>query len=222
MLQKPLDVKVIRLQDKIECLFVSLLLAFGHFFIPNDASRYAPELFPSKDLSQLFEWAFWILYFGYALVLALPTWKRSGLVLGNLRGNGWKLLVICGLPVLASFLLFRFFLESPFKEERFLFWLGGPLAQDLVFAGYLYGKIHRTFPGEIHKAIPLRNAAWITALYFGAYHFINLGTMDTSLVLFQVAYSFAGFIWMSLSRQITGSILYFTLAHAGANLMACM
>jgi len=99
-------------------------------------------------------------------------------------------------------------------------WLLGPFGQDLLFGGFLYGKLAPLYPHRLHRRIPIQGAIVVTALFFAAWHLPNFASMRPGFVCFQLAYTFAAALLGGLSRQWTGSILYLTLAHSAANFIA--
>ncbi|MCO6439189.1 MAG: CPBP family intramembrane metalloprotease [Phycisphaerae bacterium] len=96
-------------------------------------------------------------------------------------------------------------------------WLISPLAQDLLFAGYIYGLFDTVFAGYAHSRVRIRWAVLITAAYFGLWHVPNFAGMDTGYVLFQLLYTTVGGAWILLARQYTGSILPGVLTHMACN-----
>ena len=172
--------------------------------------RHAPELGHAGQHS--------IVLLAFGLLLTLPTWKRSGLRIGNI-GAHWKaVLIVCGVPVLATALVYPQLGEQPFARSDAEMWLISPLAQDLVFMGFIYGILEGAFPKYVHPRVPVRRALLLGALAFALWHLPNLfSSMSPAFVAFQLLYTSTGFVLTGLSRQWTGSLLYATLSHSGVN-----
>jgi membrane protease YdiL (CAAX protease family) len=160
---------------------------------------------------------------GLGLLLALPSHRRSGLVLGDIGQWARPTFLVCGVPLLVAALAILMLPENPFAGSSASAWLTSPLAQDLVFIGYLYGRCEPVFPEYLHRRIPMRTALPITGLFFAGHHAIYFfdPSASTGFVIFQLFYTFLGFVVIGLSRQWTGSILYFTLNHIAVNWIAC-
>jgi membrane protease YdiL (CAAX protease family) len=156
------------------------------------------------------------------LALCLPRRRRSGLRIGRIRQHWTGVLIVCALPVLLTALVYPQLPERPFANAGIAMWLISPLAQDLVFMGYLFGRFERSFPPRGNGTKP-GIALLLGALCFAAWHLQNLfADVSTSYVLFQMAYTAAGFMLTGLSRQWTGSLLYAAASHTLVNLVAAL
>jgi membrane protease YdiL (CAAX protease family) len=156
----------------------------------------------------------------YGLLLALPTWRACGLRLGNI-GRHWRgVLFVCGLPVALTALIYPRLPERPFAGGGDAFWLLSAPAQELVFTGFLYGRFERLFPALIHPRLPVRQALLVTAAFFAAWHLRNFEDVSAGFVLFQLTYTFLGFVWVGLARQWTGSVLPGMATHMVINYLA--
>ena len=155
------------------------------------------------------------------LCLALSAPRRSGLQLGSLRAHWRGVLLVCGVPILLCALVYPNLPERPFAGAHWGMWAVSPLAQDLVFIGFLYGQLERVFPGCIHPRLALSWGLVLTSLFFALWHLPNLSsTMSGAYVAFQMCYVVAGLVVIGLSRQWTGSILYATATHSAVNAIA--
>ena len=164
---------------------------------------------------------FWyLLSLLFGLVLALTAPRRSGLCIGELRPHLRGALLVCGLPVMLAAIIYPLLPVHPFSGSSAGLWLISPPAQDLLFIGYLYGRFEPLFPDFVHPRIRVRWALVISALFFSAWHLPNFSTIPSGFVLFQLCYTFAIFVVAGLSRQWTGSILYFTICHMAINFVA--
>jgi membrane protease YdiL (CAAX protease family) len=163
-------------------------------------------------------WYLLTLLFGLALALTAP--RRSGLRLGELRPHLRGVVLACGMPAALVAIIYPLLPVRPFVGSPVGLWLISPLAQDLLFIGYVYGRFETLFPDFVHPRIRVRWALVISALFFSAWHLPNFSTITSGFVLFQLCYTFAIFVTAGLSRQWTGSMLYFTLCHMAINFVA--
>ncbi len=163
-------------------------------------------------------WTMWLLLLG--AVLTVPAPARNGLHLGTFRQH-WRavLLVTLGPPLLVA-CIYPLFPVRPFGRLSVAMWTTGPVAQNLIFPGFVYGRLALVLPGKVHRYLPVRWALVWTCLCFGLFHLPNMRTLPLGVVLGQLAYTSVLMIIPGLSRQWTGSILYATLCHALINLIA--
>ena len=171
------------------------------------------------------EQGYWMLRYTVAgmmpLLLCLGSPSRSGLVLGGWHGRVLKALGICTLPVALTAIIYPF-TSRPFSGGPISSWLVSPAAQDLLFAGYLYGLFDISFPGVAHARLRINRAVFVTSFFFALWHVPNFWGMSASYVSFQLLYVFVGGAWILLARQITGSIIPGVLTHMAVNFIACL
>jgi membrane protease YdiL (CAAX protease family) len=153
--------------------------------------------------------------------LTLPRRRRSGLRFGDIRNNWLRVIIVCAIPIAATAIAYPLLPVRPFTGGRIEMWLISPFAQDLVFQGFLLGRLERSYPPRNRTGFG--TALVLGALFFSAWHAQNFagGTPD-GFVFFQLAYTAVGFMLTGLSRLWTGSILYATLSHSAVNLIAAM
>ncbi len=155
------------------------------------------------------------------LALTLPAPRRQGLRIGSIRAHWKGVLLVCGLPVLLAALVYPQLHERPFAGASAEMWLLSPLAQDLVFMGFVYGRLEVAFPAYVLPRLRVRRALLAGAVCFATWHLPNLlSSMSTGWLVFQLGYTAAGFVLTGLSRQWTGSIAYVTLSHMAVNFVA--
>jgi len=99
-------------------------------------------------------------------------------------------------------------------------WVISPLAQDLLFIGYLYGRFQPLAGRLLARRVPINPALIITAVFFAIWHLPNFYAMPASYVIFQLVYVFLGLIWTGMTRVLTGSIFYSVLVHMAVNAIA--
>jgi membrane protease YdiL (CAAX protease family) len=147
-------------------------------------------------------------------LLVAPDPRRYGVCLGSFWPNRYRVLLVTGGPLLVTFAAAPFVALPPFPAS---IWLVSPLAQQLVFNGYLLARMDEAFPGTAVRRIDMRWGVPITAGLFSLWHIPNFLGWPAGFVAFQLLYTFAGGLLIGLSRQWTGSILYGIAAHVIAN-----
>lgn len=161
-----------------------------------------------------------LLLLAFGLALALSSRERSGLRMGTIRERWRPVLLVCGGAVLATALVYPLLPTRPWGKAPVTMWLVSPLAQDLVFIGYLYGRLRRAFPGQVRAPLPVDHALFITLAFFGLWHLQNVGSLPLAYLLFQLFYTSGLAIIPALSRQWTGSVWYAVLCHSAINFIA--
>jgi len=161
-----------------------------------------------------------IIFVAVALLLASSAPRRSGLQIGAI-GEHWRgVLLVCGGAVLATAVVYPQLSVRPWGDASITMWTLSPIAQQLMFFGYIYGRLESSFPGYVHARVPLARALLLTTFYFALWHTPNFFTLPFGYVIFQLFYTGVLAIIPGLARQWTGSIYYGLLAHAGVNFIA--
>jgi membrane protease YdiL (CAAX protease family) len=158
------------------------------------------------------------LAFGLLLVLGAP--RKFGLCLGDIGPNWRRVLAVIAIPLTVCTIGCQFVPLPSWVGSNVGIWLVSPLAQDLVFAGFLYTTIEAAFPGNVHSRMPIRKTLLITGVFFSLHHVQNFLNTDAALVWLQLGYTYLGFVFAGLTRQWTGSLLYLTLSHSAGNFIA--
>ena len=162
--------------------------------------------------------ACWFLSFSIILVAHDPV--GYGLTFGDIRKQ-WKWVVpLCVIPLLGTWIVYPRLPVRPFTGDPIATWLISPLAQDLLFAGYLYRHFEKGFPGTITRKLPFNRTIFVTAVYFSLWHSVGLLYGAGGFVYFQMVYTFFGACLMGVIRQYTGSFIYITAVHIVANYIA--
>lgn len=205
---------------KREYLLLAVVLVAAFHAIPWWAFNFVPS---RAIYDRLGEHGYATFYDGITgvmpFLLCIGSPLRSGLTLGRWQGRGLKVIGICGLPVLLTAIIYPF-TSQPFSGGRIGLWLVSPLAQDLLFAGYLYGLFDDAFPGHVHRRCRVNQAVLVTAAFFALWHVPNFGHMPTTYVAFQLLYTVIGGAWMLLARQLTGSIIPGVVTHMACNFIS--
>jgi membrane protease YdiL (CAAX protease family) len=151
------------------------------------------------------------------LILTLPAPRESGLRIGRIREHWKGVLLLTAGPVLLCALVYPRLPERPFQGSDLSIWLTSPLAQDLIFGGVIYRLLRPHFSSYIHPRVPMEWVLPVGGLFFAGWHLQNFNSFPTGYVSFQLAYTWAAFTVVGLTRQWTGSLLYVTLAHMAGN-----
>lgn len=159
------------------------------------------------------------LVFGLLLVASHPV--RSGITLGT-RQHRSKALAVAAV-IIGGVLTYRFALEGNAFDDwstNWSIWAISPVAQELVFSGFILGFLNEYFPRWWHTSIPLTGAVVISALLFGMWHFIpDLIFTDREMdwLIFRQAYTAIPWMLYAMTRLWTGTILYAVIMHIAVN-----
>lgn len=161
----------------------------------------------------------WFPHINYELSISVP-WILLGLIpsIFSLKQSGLhidKNLIIknaaqIGLHyaiVLVGLLLFVVFqITDYFNAVKYpiIFFLFTPIAEELLFRGWMYGKIQR-----ITNYSPIL----ITAFFFCIHHLQYFNYMPTAFAVFQVIYTFFLGLLLGNIRRLSGSIYLSILLH---------
>jgi Type II CAAX prenyl endopeptidase Rce1-like len=154
------------------------------------------------------------------LMLTLPDPRGSGLCIGRIREHWKGVLLVTGVPVLATAIVYPLLPRRPFAGSDLSIWLTSPLAQDLIFGGVIYRILRPHFAERVHPRLPFEWVLPVGGLFFAAWHVQNFTAFEPEFVVFQLLYTWAGYTIAGLARQWTGSLLYVTLAHMEGNFVA--
>lgn len=172
---------------------------------------------------------FSLLGFGAVLVAVAP--RRSGLTFGNRRTRRAALIACALVVALALGVRFGVFDFAGLNEMRLRLvrgcpsltsWAVSPLAQELIFTGFVLGYLQEHFPKRVHPNLPVTGAVVMTALLFGLWHFVPDHTSpfaSADFTAFRFAYTVGGMLVYGVVRLWTGSILYSVITHTAVNYM---
>jgi len=207
---------------KVEALLLALVLVAAYHAIP----RWFFHFLPTKELYERLGgsgfanlWDLLSALVPFLLCVSVPS--RSGLRIGEWHSRGWQVLGICALPVVLTAIIYPF-TSQPFRGGNIGIWLISPIAQDLLFTGYLYGLLDAAFSGPVGKRLRINRAVFLTAVFFCLWHVPNFAGIPVPYVLFQLVYTLLGGVWVLLARQLTGSILPGIATHMAVNFLAWM
>ena len=209
--------------DRFEWLVVAGALVAALAAVPPYAAEWAhgslswlgaiwfDQHFGRENLDAVFAVAF-------ALLLVLPHPVRAGLTLPTVRSAKWRTLAVVASSVAVVAVFGRRLNAPPLRGSGtgYAAWLFGPVAEDVLFAGLLFGRFAVLWPGPVARWLPIDRAAVLAAVYFGLWQARLLRTFDPPTVLPLMAWAAAGGLAMGLVRQWTGSVLFVAVTHVTA------
>ncbi len=177
---------------------------------------------PPPEALDGISWPYWVdgLTLVFGLGLTLPAPRRSGLVVGRLREHWRGVLLVCGGPLALTALVYPLLDTGAFEGWSSSMWTISPLAQDLVFFGFVYRVLDAAWSGRVVARLPVEWPLFLTALIFAAWHIPNFVAMPPGFVAFQLLYVLLGALVIGLARQWTGSLVYGWITHTAANAIA--
>jgi membrane protease YdiL (CAAX protease family) len=185
-----------------------MVVGYGHSLV-----KYDLEWLAHRNLHSVVELTI-------ALLLVLPGAKAYGLCIGSI-GKYWRrVLLFCAVPITLTWIAVSIMPANPFEGSSSGLWLISPLAQDLVFAGFLWPHFNRVFPGNLSSFVPIPKGVFLCATCFMLYHLVNFASMPAQFVCFQLFYTFVGGVWTGMTRFWTGSVIYMTITHMIVNFLA--
>ncbi|MCA9057818.1 MAG: CPBP family intramembrane metalloprotease [Planctomycetaceae bacterium] len=210
-----------------EAVLVAIAITLAFVAIPEWLSgvtgrwctRAFQRLFATDSGNEFwgFLYHFWALCLGLLLVGGSP--RKYGLCRGNLRPHRGRVMAMIGLPLTVATIGCQFIPLPEWMGQNMALWMISPLAQDLVFGGFIYVLIESVFPGDLHQRLPIRRTVVISGIFFSLHHLPNVLYSPVWFVLLQLCYTYLGYLMMGLVRQWTGSLLYVTFTHSLGNLI---
>ena len=170
------------------------------------------------------------IYAVVALVLCALTWRSSGLGFGEARTwkrYGLPIAIVWIMPPLLVLSLYPALTYKPFKTYQWPigWWLAGSVAQELLFSGFIYGRMVALF-GPVDEGFSgaISAPVLVTAFLYALNHWPNIQTtehgMSSSFVQFQFLYTFLGFAWLLNVRRWSGGVWLGILNHVLVNWLA--
>ena len=202
----------------LETIALAAVVTLAFVAAPKWLGRETWRLLPERyHTAAGWHWYVLALAVGFGLLLTCGSWKRSGLCIGRIRQHWRKVLLVCSVPIALTAQVYPNLTARPFASFSMALWVIDPLAQELVFAGYLYGRLQQVAGARIHQRLPLTWAIVLTAIFFSLMHLSHLGHIDNGYLIFMLIYTFLGGLLMGLVRLWTGSILYGLVTHMAVN-----
>ena len=193
-----------------------MTLAITFHWIPNYWWQLTSSLFAS--LPETWAYTLPILFLGFALTLWAP--RSFGLAWADTWRSRRVVLVIGGTMTITACVA-MLFIATPFHGGSWAIFLCVPLAEELLFRGFIFAVLRDAFPSKVsvgrHR---FSLATLLSAVAFGLWHLGGLVRPENGFVLFQVGYTtVAGFLF-AIMRERTGSLIAPLLVHAVVNAWA--
>lgn len=210
-------------QAQREDLALALVITIGASALPHWGVLVQLwfKLSPGLRRAYPFPWYADLALLLFGLLLALPTWRRSGLRIGELGRYRLRVLLVALLCIGTTAVVYPLLPTRPWANMPASMWVLSPLAQDLVFFGYLYGRLERAFPGYLHQRVPVDRGLCLVVAFFALWHAPNfLGSLPAGYVVFQLFYTSVLAVIPGLTRQWSGSLIPATFIHSAMNFIA--
>jgi membrane protease YdiL (CAAX protease family) len=195
---------------KIAALALTIFLALTNYQLAKLLQTIALHLFPHWSYS----WTIIVPWFLICFIPAALTYRQSGLLIKNdVYKQQWKSLIlyfifVClGLAIFVSLGITKYFhsVKSPI-----IFFLVTPLVEELLFRGWIYGKLRKL------ALYPVLGSA----LLFGLHHLQYFGYHPTRFALFQITYTFFLGLLFGLMRKKSGSVYPSLFTHILINFVS--
>jgi len=164
-----------------------------------------------------------LIKFTLAILLCLSSRIASGLQIGDRAG--WKrhwlaVIFIWVLPVIVVAILFPALGKPDHTYKSMGFWLVTPIAQQLLFSGYIYGQMQFIFGRPAHTGMRALGAAPLVRSFLFALSFWPLlRASEPGPVITQMAYAFLYSLWILNIRRWTDSVWPCVLNHLLVNML---
>jgi membrane protease YdiL (CAAX protease family) len=127
-------------------------------------------------------------------------------------------LIFMATLICVSNLLFLWASNNPWRQVATTYTLIVPLTEELLFRGYILGKLKTEFGGFVNMKIGLSWAVIGSALLFGIWHVPNIWTgFSPSTGILQVFFTIVGGLIFGVLREKTGTIYASVLLHMITN-----
>lgn len=162
-------------------------------------------------------------------LLSIFAFRASGLRIGDKSGwkKRWLLVVFFFLmPLIVTVIVYPYFSGRPFRGMSIAFWLIAPIAEELLFSGFIFGQMEKIFgKAPLGWGGALSAAPMITAFLFALYFWPFLrnedaaGKLGASYAKTQMFYAVIYSAWILNMRRWTGSVWPCVLNHIVLNVM---
>ena len=202
----------------VETITLGAVVTLAFLAIPRWLAEQTWHLIPIKhQTAEGWHWYILSIAVAFGLLLTCGSWKRSGLRIGRFRQHWRKVLLVCSVPIALTAAVYPNLTTRPFANFSMAVWVIDPLAQELVFTGYIYGRLEQVANVRIYRRLPFTWAILLSAVLFSLMHLSHLGYTPGGYIIFMLIYTFLGGMLMGLVRLWTGSILYGVVTHMAVN-----
>lgn len=126
------------------------------------------------------------------------------------------------LPLLISLLFGNFkSVSNLVLKDAIWFWIAVPIAEELIFRGWIFNLLNRIFRNSFLPVLPLTPMAlWGQSIAFSIWHLQNWGEIPLAFLLLQLLYTFFVGLWLGFYRWHTGRLWPCFLGHVLLNFFA--
>ena len=182
-------------------LFLILTIALTNYQFARLIQRVILFLFPSFS----YTWSLSLPWILVGIVLSVWTLPSSGLkiLLSRIKKNwlhllAYSLIVCSGLGLFYIFGITKYFHSV---KNPFIFFIITPVAEELIFRGWIYGQLEKI------KISPILGSS----ILFGLHHLQYFRYIPTPFAIFQVVYTFILGLLLGKMRGKSGSV-YLSIA----------
>lgn len=195
---------------------VGATLGITFHWIPDSWWRHTAGLFEALDRTWSYGLSLTLL--GVAMTIWSPrvfglTWSQTWRERRLVARVGGAMFLIAAIGML--------FIRVPFFGQSAAFFLCIPLAEELLFRGFVFAALDDAFPRRLTIArFRFAAATLLSSVAFGLWHLGGLQWPSDGFTVFQVTYTtIAGFLF-ALMRERTGSLIAPWIVHALVNAWA--
>ena len=114
----------IKRESRLELLCLGAVITLAYLAIPSWLIQLTWRCFPEKI--RTIRWFMWyrdLLTLAFALLLTCGSWKRSGIRFGAIKQHWGGVLLVCGIPIALTAIIYPFLPERPFSNMPILMWV---------------------------------------------------------------------------------------------------
>lgn len=184
-----------------------MIIVFGNYQIAKLVQHFFLELSP--NLSYIATLV--VPWIGIGIILCLTNPLACGLRWNSSETKqNWRSIFLLLLSLALGLGLFAYFgVTKYFHGVKYpiIFFLFTPIAEELIFRGWIYQQIQRLG----------RSAIFWSAIFFGLHHLQYFNYHFTTFAIFQITYTFILGIFLGKIRKDSGSIYLPIIAHTLLN-----
>jgi len=192
---------------------IVLVVAFMFHWIPNYWRHHVGGLFTSFGEP----WPYYLSLLSLGLILAVWAPRTFGLAWARTWTHR-KVALVVGGGMTVTAITGMLFVRVPFHGGSVAIYLCVPLAEELLFRGFLFAVVADAFPRTWRFGRWRVGAATlVTSLAFGLWHLGGFHLPADGFIVFQVIYTTIAGLLFAFMREQTGSIWAPWLVHFVVN-----
>lgn len=151
-------------------------------------------------------WPYRLSSLSLAVLLTIWAPRTFGLIWAR-TWTAHRMVTIVGGGMVAVAIVGMLFIRVPFYGGSSAIFLCVPLAEELLFRGFLFAVLDDAFPRKwSFGRLRLSIAIVVTAFAFGLWHLGGLRMPTDGFIMFQVIYATIAGLLLAIMRENTGSI----------------